>query len=69
MITFYFKSGDKSYLNVFGKVRLRNELHELRRKLGSEWYEKLNEIEEFIASTNNLQTNELHVGDTMVCTT
>ncbi|XP_076653624.1 rotatin homolog anastral spindle 3 isoform X2 [Halictus rubicundus] len=57
------KTGDKSYLNTFGKLRFQNELHELRRKLGSEWYGKLNEIEEFVASTNSLQTNEIYVED------
>nr|XP_012136876.1 PREDICTED: rotatin isoform X4 [Megachile rotundata] len=49
------KTGDKSYLNAFGKLRFQNELHELRRKLGSEWYEKLNEIEETILNMGGLQ--------------
>ncbi|XP_076279078.1 rotatin homolog anastral spindle 3 isoform X3 [Lasioglossum baleicum] len=57
------KTGDKSYLNAFGKLRFQNELHELRRKLGSEWYEKLNEIEEFVASANGLQTTEICIDD------
>ncbi|KOC59425.1 Rotatin [Habropoda laboriosa] len=44
------KTGDKSYLNAFGKIRFQNELHELRRKVGLEWYEKLSEIEDIINS-------------------
>ncbi|XP_034182443.2 rotatin homolog anastral spindle 3 isoform X1 [Osmia lignaria lignaria] len=51
------KTGDRSYLNAFGKLRFQNELHELRRKLGSEWYEKLNEIEEIVLNSGRLQTS------------
>ncbi|XP_043258441.1 rotatin [Colletes gigas] len=49
------QTGDRSYLNAFGKLRFQNELHELRRKLGSEWYEKLNEIEEAVINDDRLQ--------------
>ncbi|XP_011873858.1 PREDICTED: rotatin isoform X2 [Vollenhovia emeryi] len=38
----------KSYLNAFGKLKFQNELYELRRKLSSEWYAKLDEIEEAV---------------------
>ncbi|CAK9800001.1 RTTN [Anthophora quadrimaculata] len=44
------KTGDKSYINAFGKIRFQNELHELRRKLSLEWHEKLREIEDIINS-------------------
>ncbi|XP_024221639.1 rotatin isoform X2 [Bombus impatiens] len=50
------KTDDRSHLNTFGKLRLQNELQELRRKLGSEWYEKLNEIEEAVLCSDKLQT-------------
>ncbi|XP_017766173.1 PREDICTED: rotatin [Eufriesea mexicana] len=50
------KTDDKSHLNAFGKLRFQNELHELRRKLGSEWYEKINEIEEIVLNSDKIQT-------------
>ncbi|XP_053987608.1 rotatin [Hylaeus volcanicus] len=50
------QTGDRSYLNAFGKLRFQNELHELRRKLGSEWYDKLNELEEVVINESRLQT-------------
>ncbi|XP_006614220.1 rotatin isoform X1 [Apis dorsata] len=53
------KISDKNHLNAFGKVRFQNELHELRRKLDSEWYEKLNEIEEAVLNSDKLQTISL----------
>ncbi|CAL7947029.1 unnamed protein product [Xylocopa violacea] len=55
------KTGDRSYLNTFGKLRFQNELHELRRKLDSEWYEKLNEIEEVVLNSDRLQTVSTNV--------
>ncbi|XP_011175426.1 rotatin isoform X1 [Solenopsis invicta] len=42
------KADAKSYLNAFGKLKFQNELYELRRKLTSEWYAKLNEIEQAV---------------------
>lgn len=62
----FHKTGDRSYLNAFGKLRFQNELHELRRKLGSEWYEKLNEIEEIVLNSGRLQTS-LNNEHTKVC--
>ncbi|XP_015437120.1 PREDICTED: rotatin [Dufourea novaeangliae] len=50
------KTGDKSYLNAFGQSRFENELYELRGKLGSQYYDKLNEIANVVTGTNNLQT-------------
>ncbi|KAK1119474.1 hypothetical protein K0M31_013302 [Melipona bicolor] len=46
------KTDDRGYLNAFGKLRFQNELHELRRKLDSEWHEKLNEIEEVVLNSD-----------------
>ncbi|KAF3426004.1 hypothetical protein E2986_13229 [Frieseomelitta varia] len=46
------KTDDRGYLNTFGKLRFQNELHELRRRLGSEWHEKLNEIEEAVLNSD-----------------
>ncbi|XP_071558418.1 rotatin [Temnothorax nylanderi] len=42
------KADVKSYLNAFGKLKFQNELYELRRKLPSEWYAKLDEIEQAV---------------------
>nr|XP_031848371.1 rotatin isoform X1 [Nomia melanderi] len=58
------QTADNSYLNAFGKLRFQNELHELRRKLGSEWHEKLNEIEEVVVNANNLQTTATNIENT-----
>lgn len=56
ILLYIFKISDKNHLNAFGKIRFQNELHELRRKLDSEWYEKLNEIEEAVLNSDKLQT-------------
>ncbi|XP_066591011.1 rotatin isoform X2 [Prorops nasuta] len=44
------KISSDNYVTAFGKLRFQNELRELRRKLNSEWYEKINEIEGLILS-------------------
>lgn len=54
---FYFKTDAKSYLNAFGKLKFQNELYELRRKLSSEWYAKLDEIEEAVIQPERNQIN------------
>lgn len=67
ILLYIFKISDKNYLNAFGKVRFQNELHELRRKLDSEWYEKLNEIEEAVLNSEKLQTILLKSETIKVC--
>ncbi|GAB1865817.1 Rotatin [Camponotus japonicus] len=51
------KTDAKSYLNAFGKLKFQNELYELRRKLSSEWYAKLDEIEEAVIQPERNQIN------------
>lgn len=62
----YYKTDDRSYLNAFGKLRFQNELHELRRKLGSEWHEKLNEIEEIVINEDKVQSTVADINNTKV---
>lgn len=62
------KTGDRSYLNAFGKLRFQNELHELRRKLDSKWQEKLNDIEEVILNPDRVQTSSSNREIIKVCT-
>lgn len=57
----YFKTDAKSYLNAFGKLKFQNELYELRRKLSSEWYAKLDEIEEVVIQPERNQINESNI--------
>lgn len=57
---FYFQADTKSYLSAFGKLRFQNELHELRRKLPSEWHAKLNKIEEAVLRSGRNETDELN---------
>ena len=63
----FYKTGDRSYLNAFGKLRFQNELHELRRKLGSAWYDKLNGIEEVVVNADSLPTTVTDILNTKVC--
>ncbi|XP_076183468.1 rotatin homolog anastral spindle 3 isoform X2 [Ptiloglossa arizonensis] len=58
------QTDDRSYLNAFGKLRFQNELHELRRKLGSEWHEKLNEIEEIVINEDKVQSTVADINNT-----
>ncbi|XP_025159510.1 rotatin [Harpegnathos saltator] len=59
------KADTKSYLNAFGKLKFQNELHELRRKLPSEWHLKLNKIEEAVLHSGKYKRDELntHIKD------
>ncbi|XP_008212651.1 rotatin isoform X1 [Nasonia vitripennis] len=43
------KSDSGSYLNSFGKIRLQNELRDLRARLDSKWHDKLNVMEEIVS--------------------
>jgi len=58
MYNLSFKADGKSYLNAFGKLKLQNELYELRRKLSSEWYAKLDEIEQAVLHSERNQVNK-----------
>lgn len=61
MYNFCFKIDAKSYLNAFGKLKFQNELHELRKKLSSEWYGKLDEIEQAILYLERNQVNKSNI--------
>ena len=61
------KTDDTGYLNAFGKLRFQNELHELRRKLGSEWHEKLNEIEEAVLNSDKPEVISSNLKIIIVC--
>lgn len=58
MYNLCLKADGKSYLNAFGKLKLQNELYELRRKLSSEWYGKLDEIEQAVLYPERNQVNK-----------
>jgi len=50
-------------LNAFGKLKFQNELYKLRRNLSSEWYAKLDEIEQAVLY---LERNPVSVSNTHI---
>lgn len=61
MYNFGLKADAKNYLNAFGKLKFQNELYELRKKLPSEWYGKLDEIEQVILHSERSQVSKTHI--------
>ncbi|XP_043681789.1 rotatin isoform X1 [Vespula pensylvanica] len=57
------KGGNNNYLNAFGRSRFQNELHQLKRKLDTSWYDKIDQIEQVILnpdkeeSSNDVRTS------------